>query len=584
MPTGDVNGFGAWKSAEDIDADLHAFSKSDQLELSLYRLRSALKEDHPFSKEILPRYQDALILSGNVNAALELRASEPWKEAFQKDQKGMDVAFTQLIAGQIAQLARRLEQVIDAFPFEFATYLAGLKRHHAATYKSIAGIARPLIEQKSLENPQDAIALKLAIEGFEGYGEDIQKEILIDFFESQNHETLCKFFQTALPANGKIFREFVADILQDEKGIRRLKDAAICRVLILGYALLDEAVYDRALQQVRESVAAEKGGAALSSARIARAFRVAVQSPPRELNRQQLDIAVCISGQMRGYAEAFETWKHLHLDGHRVKYFVHTWEDTGWRFPDPLSGNGVDRIFKHAPFAHAYRQAGFQYGLEALKKSYPNFFSKLAVSSTINESDIKAIYGNDTAVVIESHQRPEFENDANNQRKMFYKIQEAHRLMMDDGGIYDLVLRIRPDRAFRASGKKADWIKMAEECRKQRIIYFNNLMVTKTLYAGDQFAIGSPEAIGCYANTLRLQTQAIDEKWFGFPRRLRSHCSLAHSLLFQGVRRRPLENIVPVEAMPAAAYGKNELRKLLAVDLPSGPSSEMDKLLWNSLS
>jgi len=103
---------------------------------------------------------------------------------------------------------------------------------------------------------------------------------------------------------------------------------------------------------------------------------------------------------MRGYAAAFQTWKHLGLDGHQVKYFIHTWEDTGWRFPDPMSGNGVDRIFKFAPFAEAYRQAGFRYGLAAMKKAYPNFFARLEVSSTLGEADLRAVYGADAVVAI----------------------------------------------------------------------------------------------------------------------------------------------------------------------------------------
>jgi len=584
MPYGDPDGFDEWKTAADIDADLQALARSDQLELGLYRLRRSLKQRHALTGDILPRYQDALLLSGNINAVLALRAGDSWRKGFPQDPKEMDVVVAQLIAGHIDHMARGLEQLVEAFPFGFATYLAGLKRHHATTYRNVAGIVRSLIQERTFKNPRDRIALTLAVEGFHDYGDDVRKEALIDFFERYNHEALCKFFQTALPRNGKIFKAFAADLLQDEKGVRRLNEAGICRLLILGYALLDDEVHDRILRQVRDSARSsgiEDERPAQSNERIARAFADSGRTVPGP--RGRLDIAVCVSGQMRGYAEAFETWRHLHLDGHRVKYFVHTWEDTGWRFPDPISGNGVDRIFKHAPFAKAYKQAGFRYGVDVLKRSYPNFFASLAVSSTIGESDIKAVYGSDSVVVIESYQRPEFADDVNNQRKMFYKIQQAHRLMLDDGGDYDLVLRIRPDRAFRAGEKKPDWMKMAEECRRQRLLYFNNLMITKTLYAGDQFAIGSPEAVGCYANTLRLQTQAIEEQWFGFPKRLRAHCSLAHSLLFQGVRRRPLENIHPTEATPAASYDRNALKKLLAADLPSGPSSEMDRLLWNAL-
>jgi hypothetical protein len=35
--------------------------------------------------------------------------------------------------------------------------------------------------------------------------------------------------------------------------------------------------------------------------------------------------------------------------------------------------------------------------------------------------------------------------------------------------------------------------------------------------------------------------------------------------------------------VPAAAYGRGELRAMLSADLPAGPASEMDRLLWNAL-
>ena len=577
----------AWTSVADMEAALAAFARADQHELSLYRLRRALGEGHAFEKEIVLRYHEALVLSGNVAAALELRGGEIWARHFPA--KGeMDAGAVQMIAGQIDGHAARLARTLEAFPFAFASFLAGLKRHQGASYRSLAGVARPLFEHREFAEPRDRTALMLAVEGFRGYGDDLRREMLVELFQRCDHETLCRFFQSVLPANGALLRAFANDLLEDPQGLRCLSDAAICRLLILGYGLFDEALYERILAQVRHLPPAEGGKQARqarASARIARAFEsgAARSDATAPATGAPLRIAVCVSGQMRGYAAAFQTWKHLGLDGHQVKYFIHTWEDTGWRFPDPMSGNGVDRIFKFAPFAEAYRQAGFRYGLAAMKKAYPNFFARLEVSSTLGEADLRAVYGADAVVAIESHRRPEFENDANNQLKMFYKIQEAHRLMLQDGGDYDLVIRIRPDRAFRAGTAAPDWAGMAEACRRQRVLFFNHLAVTKTLYAGDQFAVGSPEAMGCYANTLGLQTQAIRENWFGFPKRLRSHCSLAHALLFQGVRRRPLEHIHAVEAVPAAAYGRGELRAMLSADLPAGPASEMDRLLWNAL-
>ena len=71
------------------------------------------------------------------------------------------------------------------------------------------------------------------------------------------------------------------------------------------------------------------------------------------------------------------------------------------------------------------------------------------------------------------------------------KVKEAHRLALEDGEEFDLVVRIRSDRAFRAvrAGERmVDWLSMAREC-SQKVIYFNDLLITNTVHAGDQFAL-----------------------------------------------------------------------------------------------
>ena len=102
----------AWSSVADMDATLAAFARADQHELSLYRLRRALGEGHAFEKDIALRYHEALVLSGNVAAALELRAGEVWARHFPA-QGVMDASAVQMIAGQIDGHAARLGQVLE---------------------------------------------------------------------------------------------------------------------------------------------------------------------------------------------------------------------------------------------------------------------------------------------------------------------------------------------------------------------------------------------------------------------------------------------------------------------------------------
>ncbi|GAB1584223.1 hypothetical protein PPNSA23_41660 [Phyllobacterium phragmitis] len=579
-------------SGGDIAADHHP-GRAEAPELELYRLRTALQRPNGANKDTLQKYHDSLILAGNVGAALNIRNSDAWAIEFPATKKGLDKISARLIASQIDDYTNRLVSEISKSPHDFALYLSSLKRHNKKTYDNLRSIISSTINNVKFRSDFEKTSLKLSMEKFFKYGIDITRDDILWFVEHKALGTLSILFQSALSENGRIFEEFVLDLLEDPQGVGQLSLRAALNIIVLGYALLNETIYERLLRQVHSAYfdqVQSDGSSSLDKAtaslhRITSSF-LSSGSPGTYSPRERLRIAVCVSGQLRGYARAFETWRHLHLDEHDVRYFVHTWEDIGWRFPDPISGNGVNRVFKHKSFVDAYRQAGFRYGIQTLRNAYPNFFSALDISSTASTSDIKAVYGEDAVIVIENHRRPEFEDDHNNQRKMFYKIEQAHKLALEDNERYDLIVRIRPDRSFRAGRRTPDWKSLAKIASQEQIIFINNKKLTEGgLYVGDQFAFGAPEAMNCYANTLALQGRAINEKWFGFPQRLCAHASLANSLLFQGVKCRPFDDSIdPAAPLPAAEYNKAEIKLMLSADLPHGPITEMDHLLWNALS
>lgn len=307
----------------------------------------------------------------------------------------------------------------------------------------------------------------------------------------------------------------------------------------------------------------------------------------KELDKKNssLKIAICLSGQMREYSEAYKTWEHLNLDAHEVDLYIHTWSNSGIRMPSPISGNGAERAFSYKPFIKSFVKAGNLFGAQAIYDRYPSLFFEVARNChKITSDELLKLYGSNAKIIIEDEEDIIFENDNNNQKKMFYKITSAQRMALESGKEYDLIIRLRPDLTFSKPVEKFDWNAMYEESIRKNVIFTDAARITEGLYVDDKFAVGIPSVMNYYVNTYNLQEQAVKERWYGFPTRLIAHQSLIYSLFYQGIK---VENLIGgriSELSSVEKMDKFKIKELINNDIFQLDKIKLDEIILENLS
>lgn len=210
----------------------------------------------------------------------------------------------------------------------------------------------------------------------------------------------------------------------------------------------------------------------------------------------RLRIAVLISGQLRGYREAYQTWKHLGLLDHDLSIYVHSWENTGGKEPVPMH---ADRVFSGA-FLTAYVNACMSAGYHIVRDMYPSLFRLLNRTAIANEKGIKEFYGA-RKVVLENDAGAKFAS-FDNSMKMYYKIEKCFDICAEDAEEFDLFIRIRPDRSVRPE-TSINWRDIYRECTKNGAFFVEQRYHNSwgQFNIGDQIGIGAYETMKRYCKT-----------------------------------------------------------------------------------
>ena len=401
-----------------------------------------------------------------------------------------------------------------------------------------------------------------------------------------------------LPGNGALLRRLGQAVSAAGEDLP-LSPRGLFNLLALGWATFEDAEFDHWLRLLRhhttreDTVRADPEGALQALHVISRQFVLPEERPALpglevlRTERPRLRIALCISGQLRGFRQAAPTWqRHLGLDGHDVTVIVHTWDEIGGRLPDPEIPFSVARVFGDTRFAQAYLQQGLRHGLAALQQSYPHFFAALRAEGHVEPADLQAVYGPDVVWAIEDGQAPALAA-LNNPERMHYKIEAAQALALEVAerdGAFDLMIRLRPDKLLQDSPIPVDWHQVLHDSASQRKVFTEDGVDLRAgLLIGDQFAAGTPEVMNAYAGAWSLTALAREQGWHQFPPQLLGHTSLAFTCLFNGLR---------VQRIPGLSFGRlveptqpdpATLRGWLAADLPRGPQTELDQALWQAL-
>ena len=283
------------------------------------------------------------------------------------------------------------------------------------------------------------------------------------------------------------------------------------------------------------------------------------RAPFLNTGQRRVRVAVCVSGQLRGYKAALASWRRTllaHVDAH---FFVHSWQKVGRADAQPFRHT---LPFEGQAFTEAYRQAALAEGYDAMRARYPALFTRLFESGLADEAELEALYQTDHVVLDDETAEP-FAGFSN-QEKMHYKIHAADRLARD-AGAFDLHMRIRPDLAIRMGA--LDWRDIRAACTAGPLLFadgapgvhYGNLMI------GDQCAIAAPEVMDIYAGTWERFPAIAQAGIAGCPDAFTGHVSLAITTWLHGVtvRKVPARFGTLQEATPMAL---SEIAEALEAD------------------
>jgi hypothetical protein len=295
---------------------------------------------------------------------------------------------------------------------------------------------------------------------------------------------------------------------------------------------------------------------------------------PNHIFKKKPKIAICISGQLRGFERVFPQWKKHLLRGVEYDIFIHSWQNIGSSGAEPFRKK---LPFENKKFQIEYRNCCKALGFEMVKAQYPNLFKELYNTGKTSSTELENFYGA-IKVVLENDTSSYFKNMPNSE-KMHYKINAAYELI-EDPEHYDLILRIRPDLPISFLGYK--WHDLIQACQQNNVIFTENAMGLHymNLMIGDQIAIGSPGTMKVYSETWRnhpYYTGAI----YNSDNEYKGHKSLANICWMNKIRVLKLP-VKKGSLQDQAPLGTAKIRSSILLD-SSNRNSSWDEILLSSL-
>lgn len=310
----------------------------------------------------------------------------------------------------------------------------------------------------------------------------------------------------------------------------------------------------------------EMGGRPYQAVQVARQT-LSVHAPFLSRSDRKRRVAICVSGQLRGYTHALESWRHVLLGQVEATFFVQSWQKIGRADAQPFR---QVLPFAGSHFPKAYREIAVSAGIDKMRADYPKIFAALEHGSIATEDQIRAAYDTPHVVLDDETQAPF--NNYTNQQKMHSKIFAANQ-MAEEAGDFDLHIRIRPDLAITHRG--FNWQDMHEACsaaprlmaEKPYGVHYSGLMI------GDQFAMGAPETMAAYAATWERHPAISAAKVAGCPKDLKGHVSLAICSWLAGlsVEKAPIRFGKLQDATPLSSA---EIKKALEADSRANPQDQ----------
>lgn len=332
------------------------------------------------------------------------------------------------------------------------------------------------------------------------------------------------------------------------------------------------------IEHARKLLDHDKHGGAASDdlAYIVQKHKAPTKEKPSRGNRK-LKIAVCVSGQLRGWKQALRSWHQIGLTDHDITYVVHTWKDTGGGGPIPPKD---ERAFPKS-FCKVFRALWNHFGYDVMLSRYPALFSLWPQNGAEADlDDLKSTYGTEHVFLEDDSVEPFCK--MTNSEKMYYKIWACQEAADKLGIEFDLMLRIRPDLEFMEE-IQVDYGRIYQEsanknmlfCEAYSTYFFPNIGFCMP----DTFAIGTSQVMRDYASAYPM-TKRYPEwsryKLSHFPKDFIAHRNVAWSTMYHST----LVNAVglPCKFSPATRPDKEIMLNMMTRDA-QGRNDHFDGLL-----
>ena len=306
--------------------------------------------------------------------------------------------------------------------------------------------------------------------------------------------------------------------------------------------------------------------------------------------RKKLKIAICISGQLRGYKHFQSTLSHLNLDDHDHQLFISTWEKVGGRFPH------LDQAYRIFPkqFAVNFREVILNIGQENFRQRYPTLIQFIENPSRVTVDHLCEFY--DTKYVDLQDDETDSFKAFSSITKMHYKLGRCLELISKQSSDFDLIIRMRPDLQF-PEPVSVDWVRLHQTSLIERLIFADfepyisprviNWQIGEVLplMIGDLFAVGTFDAMRIYMDSFNENLRLIDKQLYGLPRGFMPHTTLARILMYYniGVKTFPYATITDKNLAEFSILNSVQISEALHNDLQGRPLDQFDAHLISAL-
>jgi tetratricopeptide (TPR) repeat protein len=314
----------------------------------------------------------------------------------------------------------------------------------------------------------------------------------------------------------------------------------------------------------------------LRSARPLVADTSVLNSPAMIAPVGRLHVALCVSGQLRGFERAYPTWGNLGLQDHVVSTFVHTWRDVGRHW--------VRMWLFLRDYPALYRAVTGPGGTELLCRRFPRLGEAVTIATEgiddIIPEQLKVFY-NTEHVVVEDGQTAEWHGKPN-VWKMHHKIERAHAMATAAMPENTLYIKIRPDQAF-VGHDAIDWEKIYYESKRDRMLFadlpFMFVGERGVLKMADCFLAGARQPMDAFANFLP-EWRAVTDRGatlFDVPASLHPHTSVAYSTFYNGVSARYMPGLRFGGLLDPTVLPPRRMLTLLSRDIGDNPKDEFER-------